>query len=425
MVMMSLALCDTLPFKTVFLHSMVRDKFGRKMSKSLGNVIDPIDVIHGITLDELGDKLALGNLDPREVEKAKKGQKEQFPSGIPECGADALRFALLAYMSQTRDINLDISRVQGYRQFCNKLFNVLKFSLTNLKDFAPNTSTPSLIDSWMLSRLSNMVEKVNSSMQAYEFAEATTALYNFWLYELCDVYLEAIKPAMRLPEGDEKRKAAQQTLWTCMEVGFRAMHPFMPFLTEELWQRLPCIAKVKEEHNVCSIMIAPFPTTAQFASLRNTEVETLVAHALDIVHACRSVRAQYNLTTQRPASFVRTVVDIATVKDVIATLGQVGTVEVIGEEAREFCVVQVVDDKTEVLVEMKGMVDVDAEMKKLNKKVETVNKNMDTMKKKMTMPGYETKVPEAVRQQNNEQVVKLEEEERALRRAMEDMLKLK
>lgn len=132
MVMMALELTDKLPFNTVYLHAMIRDKFGRKMSKSLGNVVDPREIIDGATLEELIDKLNKGNLDPREVEKAKQGKIADFPNGIPECGADALRFGLLAYTCQGRDINLDINRIIGYRQFCNKLWNATKFALTNL-----------------------------------------------------------------------------------------------------------------------------------------------------------------------------------------------------------------------------------------------------------------------------------------------------
>ncbi|CAM9933786.1 unnamed protein product, partial [Ectocarpus sp. 13 AM-2016] len=137
MVMMSLELTDVLPFKTVYLHAMVRDKFGRKMSKTLGNVIDPLEVIYGCDLDTLHKKLEVGNLPAKEMQKAKEGQKMDFPNGIPECGADALRFGLLAYTVQGRDVNLDISRVVGYRNFCNKLWNAVRFALTYLTDASP------------------------------------------------------------------------------------------------------------------------------------------------------------------------------------------------------------------------------------------------------------------------------------------------
>merc|ERR1712168_1763533 len=167
MVMLGLQLLGDLPFKEVFLHAMVRDAHGRKMSKSLGNVIDPSDVIRGISLEDLHKLLYNSNLDPKEIERAKDGQTADYPSGIPECGTDALRFALCAYTAQGRDINLDVLRVQGYRFFCNKLWNATKFALMYLgPDFEPNATMGSngneqAIDKWILSRLANCVELCN------------------------------------------------------------------------------------------------------------------------------------------------------------------------------------------------------------------------------------------------------------------------
>lgn len=181
--------------REVYLHPIVRDAHGRKMSKSLGNVIDPMDVITGISLEDLHKQLLDSNLDPREVEKAQAGQKQDYPEGIPECGTDALRFALCA-MCQGRDINLDILRVQGYRFFCNKIWNAAKFALTYLGDEIPLPESDgalvgneSCVDLWMLSRLASAVADCNRGFETYDFPLATTAIYNVWLYELCDVYL--------------------------------------------------------------------------------------------------------------------------------------------------------------------------------------------------------------------------------------------
>lgn len=167
------------------------------MSKSLGNVIDPMDVIYGISLENLHEQLFDGNLDPREIEKAKLGQKQDYPEGIPECGTDALRFALCAICSG-RDINLDILRVQGYRFFCNKIWNATKFALSYFsKDFeAPNhyelLGNESYMDLWMLSKLASATLDVNRGFATYDFVLVTSAIYNVWLYDLCDVYLVRI-----------------------------------------------------------------------------------------------------------------------------------------------------------------------------------------------------------------------------------------
>ncbi|CAH1989036.1 unnamed protein product [Acanthoscelides obtectus] len=198
MVFMGQKLIGKLPFKEVYLHPIVRDAHGRKMSKSLGNVIDPMDVIHGISLEDLHKQLYDSNLDPREIEKAKLGQKQDYPDGIPECGTDALRFALCA-MCSGRDINLDILRVQGYRFFCNKIWNATRFALSYFTyNFEPPTDNrfignECLMDLWMLSRLATAVSETNRGFESYDFGLATTAIYNVWLYELCDVYLVSLR----------------------------------------------------------------------------------------------------------------------------------------------------------------------------------------------------------------------------------------
>merc|ERR1712106_767601 len=201
MVFFGQKLMGKLPFKDVFLHAMVRDAHGRKMSKSLGNTINPMDVICGISLEDLHKTLEGGNLDPKEVAKAKAGQSQDYPTGIPECGTDALRFGLCAYTAQGRDINLDVKRIEEYRKFCNKLWNAINFAQMQLGDFAPAKKQGAIkglkpIDKWIMTRLATCAQLCNDGFAEYDFPGITTAVYNFWLYELCDVYLEAIKPIM-------------------------------------------------------------------------------------------------------------------------------------------------------------------------------------------------------------------------------------
>ncbi|KAI9468965.1 MAG: valyl-tRNA synthetase [Benjaminiella poitrasii] len=250
MVMLGIQLTGKVPFAEVLCHAMIRDAHGRKMSKSLGNVIDPVDVIEGISLDGLHAKLYEGNLDPREIKKAETGQKADFPKGIPQCGTDALRFALCAYTTGGRDINLDILRVEGYRKFCNKLWNATRFALMKLgDDFKPfesaePTGNESLADKWILTKLNRCAVEINKYLEERNFMMATNVVHQFWLYDLCDVYIEVVKPICDSDttndEAATKRKiTAQNTLYTCLEAGLKLMHPFMPFVTEELFQRLP------------------------------------------------------------------------------------------------------------------------------------------------------------------------------------------
>uniref|UniRef100_A0A673YM25 valine--tRNA ligase n=1 Tax=Salmo trutta TaxID=8032 RepID=A0A673YM25_SALTR len=266
MVMMGLKLTGKLPFKEVYLHAVVRDAHGRKMSKSLGNVIDPLDVITGISLEGLYAQLQDSNLDPVEVEKAKQGQKSDYPTGIPECGTDALRFALCAYTSQGRDINMDVNRILGYRHFCNKLWNAVKFAMRTLGDnFVPSEKAQeSVSDRWILSRLCSAVGQCNAGFQAYDFPAITTAIYNFWLYELCDVYLESVKPVFSRAEEDSGSRSqavvCRQTLFTCLETGLRLLAPIMPFVGEELYQRLP---RRRSQDGHPSIHVTPYPETEE------------------------------------------------------------------------------------------------------------------------------------------------------------------
>ncbi|OLP78919.1 Valine--tRNA ligase [Symbiodinium microadriaticum] len=221
-------------------------------------------VIDGISLEDLHQKLYEGNLPDKEIEKAKKGQKEDYPDGIPECGADALRFGLLAYTLQGRNVNLDINRVVGYRHFCNKVWNATRFGLMYFgSDFSfPGSLKPdqSLAweDRWILSRLSFSAQKANDGMTKYEFANVTTATYSFFLYELCDVYLELLKPRFYGETQDESilkdRQVAREVLYVCLDWSMRLMHPLLPYLTEELYQRLPP-SPIKCE----SVTIAPYP----------------------------------------------------------------------------------------------------------------------------------------------------------------------
>ena len=290
MVMMSMYLTGKVPFSKVFLHAIVRDAQGRKMSKTLGNVVDPIDVIQGISLQELHATLERGNLDPREVEKAKAGQKMDFPNGIPECGTDALRFALCSYVAQGRDVNLNINRVESYRKFCNKLWNACKFALMKLgegfipdKDFVPKGNESS-VDKWILNKLNETVKEVQANLEITNLMQATSAIHSFWLYDLCDVYIEAIKPILSM-ENDSST-AARHVLYFCLEQGLRLLHPFMPYVTEELYQRLPR----RPFDSIPSICVAPFPKEKD--SLKFLKESEEFGRVFEVVKEIRSVAAE-------------------------------------------------------------------------------------------------------------------------------------
>jgi valyl-tRNA synthetase len=260
MIIFGLKMTGKVPFTEVYCHSLVRDSEGRKMSKSLGNVIDPVDIMDGITLNALTDKLKVGNLAPKEIERATKWQRSAFPDGIDECGADALRFSLINYTTGGGDINFDVKVMRSYRNFCNKIYQATKYVLGNLpSDFTPQpkagkTGKESLSERWILHKLTIAARDVNRALEAREFFKATQATYGYWLYELCDVYIENSKAIIR--DGtEEEKKSAIDTLYTALEGALTMIHPFMPFLTEELWQRLPRRPNDKTK----SIVVAAYP----------------------------------------------------------------------------------------------------------------------------------------------------------------------
>lgn len=301
MVMFSLKLTGKVPFTEVYCHSLVRDSEGRKMSKSLGNVIDPQDVIEGIALDDLHKKLLLGNLIPSEVEKASKFQRTSFPDGIPQCGTDALRFALVSYTTGGGDIAFDIRVIFGYRKFCNKIYQATKYMLGRLpadyvppKDATP-TGKESLAERWILHKLTIAARNINQALGDREFMRSTSIVYQYWYNQLCDVYIENSKAILQ--DGTpEEQKSALDTLYTAIEGALTMIHPYMPFITEELWQRLPRRAEDKTP----SIVLARYPTYQE--SMDDPASEAAYELVLSISKGIRSLMAEYSLKDEGQGS---------------------------------------------------------------------------------------------------------------------------
>lgn len=294
MIMFSLKLTGKVPFTEVYCHSLIRDSEGRKMSKSLGNVIDPQDVIEGIQLENLHKKLLTGNLNPLEVEKATKYQKTAFPDGIPQCGTDALRFALVSYTTGGGDIAFDIKVIHGYRKFCNKIYQATKYVLGKLDaDFVPQktnklTGKESLAERWILHKMTLASKDVNQALTDREFMRSTSIIYQFWYNHLCDVFIENSKAILQDGTPEEKR-SAQDTLYTTLEGALTMIHPYMPFLTEELWQRLPR----RPEDKTPSIVLARYPVYE--ASMDDLTAEEAYELVLGVSRGVRSLMSEYTI----------------------------------------------------------------------------------------------------------------------------------
>ncbi|KAG2468866.1 SYVC ligase, partial [Polypterus senegalus] len=356
MVMLGLKLTGKLPFKEVYLHAVVRDAHGRKMSKSLGNVIDPLDVITGISLEGLHAQLADSNLDQAETERAKQGQKSDYPNGIPECGTDALRFALCAYTSQGRDINLDVNRILGYRHFCNKLWNATKFAIRGLGDhFKPEPQ-----------------------------------------------FQECLKPVFNSNDA-RAILISRNTLYTCLDGGLRLLSPFMPFVTEELFQRLPR----RSEQTPPSICVTTYPDSAEF-SWRNDDIDRNMEFIMTVIKTIRSLRADYNLTKTKADCYLQcldseTVAIVTQFIPYIQTLSSSNTVSAFKDgEPPAGCAVAIASDKCTVNLLLKGLIDAEKEISKLTTKKSELLKQIEKLHERTSKADYKEKVPQKVQEGDSE-----------------------
>ncbi|XP_010458966.1 PREDICTED: valine--tRNA ligase, mitochondrial 1 [Camelina sativa] len=422
MVMMGMKLGSEVPFSKVYFHPMIRDAHGRKMSKSLGNVIDPLEVINGVTLEGLHKRLEEGNLDPRELVVAKEGQVKDFPNGIPECGTDALRFALVSYTAQSDKINLDILRVVGYRQWCNKLWNAVRFAMMKLGDdyTPPQTLIPETMPfscKWILSVLNKAISKTVDSLEAFEFSDAANTVYAWWQYQFCDVYIEAIKPYFTgdNPIFASERAHAQHALWISLETGLRLLHPLMPFVTEELWQRLP---SPKDTERKASIMICDYPTAIE--NWTNEKMESEMETVLATVKCMRALRAgllekqknerlpafalcENNLTSEMVKSHELE----------IRTLANLSSLEVFIKRehaAPPGSSVETVNENLKVYLKVDGAINTEAEKEKIRNKLGELQKQKEKLQKMMNVSTYEEKVPANIREDNATKLAKILQE---------------
>ncbi|KAF4622017.1 hypothetical protein D9613_009170 [Agrocybe pediades] len=432
MVLLGIHLTGEMPFKEVYCHAMIRDAHGRKMSKSLGNVIDPIDVIQGLPLEELHQKLYEGNLDEREIAKAKAGQKKDFPKGIPQCGTDALRFALCAYSGGGRDINLEILRVEGYRKFCNKIFNATKFAMLKLdEEFVPQPSSKptgkeSLVEQWILHKLNIAATEINTHLAERNFMAATNSAYNFWLYELCDVYIEAMKPMTDEAAPLATRKSAQQTLYTCLDNGLRLLHPFMPFVTEELWQRLPRMPN----DSTPSIMVASFPV--HDSDMVFEEADKQFDLVFSTLKTARSLAASYTLQSD-----IQFFIQVQTEEEEALFTPQVATIVALSKGCKSAKVVRdinevpagcgsaVVTPSIIVHTLVRGLVNLDNEISKCDKKLDLARLNLQKIVKLESQPEYADTVPANVQASNADKRKTLEAEIATLETSKNMFLQLK
>ncbi|KAF3931507.1 hypothetical protein ABW19_dt0205566 [Dactylella cylindrospora] len=397
MIMLGVKMMNDVPFDEVYCHGLIRDSEGRKMSKSLGNVIDPLDVIHGIALQGLHDKLVGGNLDPKEIAAATKYQKTAFPQGIPQCGADALRFTLISYTTGSLDINTEINVFHGYRKFCNKIFQATKYVLGKLdEDFKPQATLPSgkesLAEKWILHKLNTAAKVVNENLQSRDFFRATEAVYQYWYSQLCDVYIENSKTLIQ-DGSPEVQESAKQTLYTAIEGALLLIHPFMPFISEELWQRLAR----RPSDATPSICIAKYPTYRE--ELNDPASESAYELVLDISRGVRSLMAEYvikdegQLYVQLDDSTSLGIVEenLASIKSLCGkAVNSLDIIEIGGEKPKGTVALRV-NANAVVFLSVKGRVDFDQEISKAQQKLDKAKEGLARQEKLLADVNYQSK----------------------------------
>ena len=412
MIIMGVKLTGTVPFKEVFCHPLVRDAQGRKMSKSLGNVIDPVDVINGASLKSLQQKLTTGNLDPREIKIATKGLKKSYPNGIPQCGTDALRFALCSYTGNdnANDINLDIKKVETYRKFCNKMYQATNFALMNVGDKIYESELPetnAIEEQFILNQMNDTCQKIAISFESRHFMNVTESIYQFW-YQICDHYIEYFKYVSKNGKPEEI-ESAQRVLVSVLDHSLRMIHPMMPFISEELWQKLPIKKGTK------SICIAPYPQYSEKIRNEYKKGSEMFEQVLDLISESRGILNQYNilkngkLYIEIKGSELKDTMEsqnqyiIDSIKLNIESLTFVTN----ASDLPEGCVSRSVNKDIVIHLLVKGQIlDVEGDIKKLNKKIEKLKRKYEMISNIMNNENY-SKASATVRSMNDHTIKEL------------------
>ena len=413
MVMMGLKFMDDVPFRDVYIHGLVRDSEGQKMSKSKGNVIDPLDIVDGIDLPSLVAKRTTGLMQPHLAPGIAKATRKAYPEGIPASGTDALRFSFASLATQSRDLRFDLQRVAGYRNFCNKLWNAARFVLIMVEGESPQVAPLSLrgaadlsvADRWIRSRLGTMLRNVEAAFKEYRFDFAATALYEFTWHEFCDWYLELTKPLLQSPHSSEAaRRAAKRSLLETLETLLRALHPLMPFITEEIWQRVAPLALGSGAPAM--LMIAPWPDAALY--LRDAHAERDVGWIQRFVLGLRQVRGEMDIS---PAKRLPVLLANASTQDLDcarehgALLERLAGLESLrplqANEPEPAAALALVGD-LKLLVPMAGLIEPRAELERLSKRLARIQSDLAKTQAKLGNGNFiQNAPPEVVAQERD------------------------
>jgi valyl-tRNA synthetase len=429
MIMMGLKFMGKVPFETVYITGLIRDAEGQKMSKSKGNVLDPIDLIDGISLDDLVQKRTGSMMQPQLAEKIAKQTRQHFPDGIPTSGCDALRFTFCALASNTNNIRFDMQRLEGYRNFCNKLWNAARYVLMNTEthDLGKDTKDRkySPIDQWIISRLQHLIQETDKHYEQLRFDLLAQSLYDFVWNEFCDWYLELSKPILYQDQFSVAEKCGTRyTLITTLEVILKLLHPIMPFITETIWQSV----KPLLHSNDTSLMIANYPIYD--AALINEEAQTDVEWMKQIIVSIRTIRSEMNVS---PAVTIPVYLRQGTAEDklrfnrnetLLIALAKLSEISWLENNIEPPPSSTALAGQLEILIPLAGLINKTAEIARLEKELAKVQIEIDKAKQKLNNPTFVDKAPPAVVTQEKERLIDFERNFKQLSEQKEKIARL-
>ncbi len=416
MIMMGLKFAGDVPFREVYIHGLVRDAHGQKMSKSKGNILDPLDLIDGIDLERLVKKRTTGLMRPQDAPRIEQATRREFPRGIPAFGTDALRFTFASLATQGRDIKFDLGRIEGYRNFCNKLWNAARFVLLHTEgrgEAAAVLADGALeaVDRWILRRLDRTIEAVEAALREYRFDLAAQAAYQFAWHEYCDWYIEFAKVVLNDPTASPPARlhGTRHTLLVVLEALLRLLHPLMPFITEALWQRIAPLAGRQGE----TIMLAPYPEPT-FAAAGDDSVSEEIEWLMAVISAVRTIRAERDIAPSRAlpvwladgtARERRWLERYARYLEVVGRMASVNWLEA-GAAAPESAMKLVGD--TKVLVPLGAFIDKQAELERLAREIGKIEKELAKLGERLKNPRFVERAPREVVEQERRRAGELE-----------------
>ena len=410
MIMMGLKFRGEVPFKEVYIHGLVRDAEGQKMSKSKGNVLDPIDIIDGIDLETLVAKRTAGMMQPHLQKKIEQATRKQFPDGIQSYGTDALRFTFASLASTGRDIRFDMARTEGYRNFCNKLWNAARYVLMNTEEHdcgIVGECAFSHVDRWIVARLNQVISTTSHAIDNYRFDLAAQAIYDFTWNEYCDWYLELTKVALQ-SDNEALQRGTRKTLLHVLETILRLAHPIIPFITEEIWQRVAPLSGIEGD----TIMLQPYPISDE-SKIDNEAVQN-TDWLMAVILGVRRIRGEMNIAPSKPLPVLlqngspQDAERLETNRVYLNRLARLETMTWLNaDEVAPESAIAIVGEM-QILIPIAGLIDKTAELARLDKEILKLQTELERIEVKLGNPSFVEKAPAAVLEKERARLAELQ-----------------